>query len=671
MPLAHPSPHCLRRRRRRHERRRLPLGRLALLAASAVLSARTTAGVVPAGAARPGASPSVTAPATAEPSGAAARPSARRAIPSPPARAWPSRPARQVACGVGDGARPVRRPRATAGAPSPAAVATARGRHRGRDVRPAGPAAAHGLTGGGRRADRARPGPRRVPVVSYVPPVDAPVVDPFRPPLVPWGPGNRGLEYDTAPGDLVWASGDGVVTFAGQVGGMLHVTVAHADGLRTGYSFLDDVAVTAGQAVRQGDTVGHAGTTFHFGARIGTAYVDPAALFDPGATVVELLPYEVPPGSSPEHELDLIEQAFARDRGLPHLGLGHGLDGLGGTYRWLHDRVDGLADALGDYSLPGRSLRLALDLGERLFFPGPCSHGAPPPAPAAGGHRVAVTVAGLGSTSDTAAIDGLRSGELGYHGDAVLRFSYAGGAVPDAAEVAGRFGVPTHPYASADTQGDLRGTADKLADLVEQVLAADPAATVDVYAHSQGGLVARLALGRLEARGVDLRRLGLVATLATPHAGADLATSLRLAGGQATVDRALDIGTWAAGSSIDPDAVSVAQLDEESDVIGQLELSGVPDGVRLVSIAARGDMVVASPRTEVEGATNVTVPVGGPHAHGDLVASSAATAALARALAGRPPACESVGDAVRDVVTGHAIAAVEDDAGLVASFLAP
>ena len=52
----------------------------------------------------------------------------------------------------------------------------------------------------------ARPGsdaidPSGQAVVSYQPPVDAPVTDPFRPPLTPYGPGNRGIDYATVPGD--------------------------------------------------------------------------------------------------------------------------------------------------------------------------------------------------------------------------------------------------------------------------------------------------------------------------------------------------------------------------------------------------------------------------------------------------------------------------------------
>jgi murein DD-endopeptidase MepM/ murein hydrolase activator NlpD len=133
--------------------------------------------------------------------------------------------------------------------------------------------------------------------VRYRPPVDAPVIDPFHLPTTPYGPGNRGLEYDTVPGVPVRASADGVVSFAGQVGGTLHVTVSHADGIRTSYSFLARIDVVLGQPVRQGQPVGAAGETFHFGARLGTAYLDPALLFGGAAVTVALLPLRPSPSA--------------------------------------------------------------------------------------------------------------------------------------------------------------------------------------------------------------------------------------------------------------------------------------------------------------------------------------------------------------------------------------
>jgi murein DD-endopeptidase MepM/ murein hydrolase activator NlpD len=67
----------------------------------------------------------------------------------------------------------------------------------------------------------------------------------------------------------VRASGDGTVVFAGAVAGTLHVTLSHADGLRTSYSFLATVEVVVGQRLRQGDRLGTSGDRFHFGVRSG------------------------------------------------------------------------------------------------------------------------------------------------------------------------------------------------------------------------------------------------------------------------------------------------------------------------------------------------------------------------------------------------------------------
>jgi murein DD-endopeptidase MepM/ murein hydrolase activator NlpD len=127
--------------------------------------------------------------------------------------------------------------------------------------------------------------------VGYQPPVDAPVVDPFRAPPAPWAAGNRGIEYATAPGTRVGAAADGTVVFAGMVGGTLHVVVRHADGIRTSYSFLRTLLVHRGDEVVQSGPVGTTGDRVHFGARIGDVYIDPALLFgDAGPPRVHLVP---------------------------------------------------------------------------------------------------------------------------------------------------------------------------------------------------------------------------------------------------------------------------------------------------------------------------------------------------------------------------------------------
>ena len=70
------------------------------------------------------------------------------------------------------------------------------------------------------------------PALTYIWPVQGTIVDHFRPPAHEYGPGNRGLEFATQPGSSFWAAARGVVSFAGPVGGRLHVTVSHPDGLR-------------------------------------------------------------------------------------------------------------------------------------------------------------------------------------------------------------------------------------------------------------------------------------------------------------------------------------------------------------------------------------------------------------------------------------------------------
>src|SRR5687768_9438739 len=95
--------------------------------------------------------------------------------------------------------------------------------------------------------------------VSYVPPVDGEVRDGFRPPSSRYSAGNRGVDYDTEPGDIVRAAADGEVVYAGAIGSTSHVVVLHADGIRTSYSFLAGASVRRGDDVLQGDAIGSAG----------------------------------------------------------------------------------------------------------------------------------------------------------------------------------------------------------------------------------------------------------------------------------------------------------------------------------------------------------------------------------------------------------------------------
>ena len=125
-------------------------------------------------------------------------------------------------------------------------------------------------------------------VVRYRRPLRAPLVDRFRFDDGRYGPGNRGWEYATPPGTPVRAVAPGVVAFAGFVAGERYVSVLHSDGIRSTYSYLRSVEVTAGDRVAAGDVVGATGPRFQIGFRRGDVYLDPASLFGDG--VARLVP---------------------------------------------------------------------------------------------------------------------------------------------------------------------------------------------------------------------------------------------------------------------------------------------------------------------------------------------------------------------------------------------
>lgn len=138
-------------------------------------------------------------------------------------------------------------------------------------------------------------GPATYPPVSpgtYVRPVDRPVLDPFRLPQGQYGPGNRGIEYDTSTGDPVRAIGAGRVAFAGQVAGRLVVSIVHPDGRRSSLVGLASISVRAGQLVARGTLVGTAAPNLHLGLREGQRYVDPAPFLSGGPRRAVLVPVD-------------------------------------------------------------------------------------------------------------------------------------------------------------------------------------------------------------------------------------------------------------------------------------------------------------------------------------------------------------------------------------------
>lgn len=499
----------------------------------------------------------------------------------------------------------------------------------------------------------------------YVPPVEAVVSDPFRAPATPYGSGNRGLEYDTPTGTVVRAAGDGEVTFAGPVAGSLHVTILHPDGVRTTYSFLAHIAVVVGQRVRQGDAVGRTAGPLHFGARRGDAYFDPASLFERAPVRVRLVAFDDPPGLGMVGERSAISQLIG--------GAGPLVGAGGAAAAWLRGEGGALVRAVGHYGsrfsypmalVDGSTTLLDAWTRSRQIAGRPCSDSAVDPA-APPERRFAVLVAGLGSNSGRASVDDVPTGSLGYASADVIRFSYAGGRVPDATDAIAT--VPARAYDPADTLTDLRAAGARLADLVEAVAAEVPGVPLDLIAHSQGGVVVRLGLLELERRhGIDwLERVGLVATLGTPHGGADLATAVGAWSATPSGAAVLSGLAVVTAQEIEPDATSVGQLAETSDLVAELAAHPVPDVVHAVSVAARGDLIVPLPRTAAPGMEEVVVPLSGPEAHSELPGSTAATRELALALAGLPPGCQSFRRALLDQGIGESIAVAEDLVGAV------
>jgi len=114
-------------------------------------------------------------------------------------------------------------------------------------------------------------------------PVVGPVIRGFDPPDSPYSSGHRGIDIAVSFGTPVVAPGDGLVAFAGSVGGSLYVSIDHVGGLRSTFSWLSSRVVRTGDLVSEGQLigytgVGHSGSVvphLHFGMRILDAYVNP------------------------------------------------------------------------------------------------------------------------------------------------------------------------------------------------------------------------------------------------------------------------------------------------------------------------------------------------------------------------------------------------------------
>jgi hypothetical protein len=478
--------------------------------------------------------------------------------------------------------------------------------------------------------------------LGYRPPVEAEVVDPFRPPPHRFGAGNRGIDYATEPGTPVTAAARGVVAFAGSVGGSLHVTVLHPDGVRTTYSFLRSVSVRRGERVERGQEVGRAGARLHFGARLGEDYLDPRSLLSGSRARARLVPDdEVRPAGR------ATEQALVRDllRRIGHAAEAGIRVTAGLTAEAAKEYVANLARGhrelaewlafVGELS-PAGWVQLGAEVAAASDDGCTPAERAPPPL---GRRRLLVLVGGLGSSSASAGVDALDSRALGYDDADVHRFSYRGGTVAE------------RPYRARDTAGDLGEAGARLARLLRRLADDHPGVPIDVVAHSQGGLVARAALARARAP----TEVQTLVTLGTPHRGADLAVSVLVARGNPSVRGGEDLLRALRLTEVGGEAPALRQLVPGSEFLRDLARRPLPPGVRVTSVAGRADVVVASPRSRLPGAHNVVVTVDGLHDHSALPRSGAVQREVALAVAGLPPTCRSRADVAVDALVARAV----------------
>jgi murein DD-endopeptidase MepM/ murein hydrolase activator NlpD len=137
------------------------------------------------------------------------------------------------------------------------------------------------------------PGPHAPAYGTYAWPVRGPVIRGFEAPPDPYSAGHRGIDIGAPFGTDIVAAQDGVVAFAGSVAGNLFISIDHPDGVRTTYSWVSAVAVAQGDQVTRGEVIGQSGhghpeiatPHLHFGARVGTTYIDPLLLLSAGSVV--------------------------------------------------------------------------------------------------------------------------------------------------------------------------------------------------------------------------------------------------------------------------------------------------------------------------------------------------------------------------------------------------
>jgi hypothetical protein len=556
---------------------------------------------------------------------------------------------------------------------------------------------------------------------GWLRPVDGAVVEPFDAPSSPYAAGHRGVDFAAAPGTAARAANDGVVSFAGSVADTLHVTITHAGGLRTSYSFLSSVAVHEGQRVARGDEVGltggvgpdHDGSTLHFGLRVGDRYVDPMLLFRPSdlTKIVRLVPAGEPAETpwSPSGERRALETSLRLpvpgggvgaaaasgdtcDTGVPLIGgaldaacdlgswLGHsagaavdaGVRFLDATTGLASDALTGLratahaavasmrtlSDELARAAAATPAGGMALDLVNiGRRFAGTVTADCSDDAPDANGTG--------GSAHRVMVVAGINSGGAAWDREPTVALDVQGlGYHVDEGEVRYfSYAADGGAYTAADTHGPIEVAAVRLAAQLRAMQREQPGREVDLIAHSQGGIVVDEFLSHLYQPGDrTLPPLGNVVTLSSPHEGAPLATAGRELRATHLGRAALD-AVERISSIPPPSSRAVQELAEGSPLLDHLWDQGMPEHFDITTIGATEDVVVPATNISVPGATETVAPVNSFGQHSAIVRAPDALRAVRAALEGRAPPCVSLLTAVRSSVAPVVISRVSHDLG--------
>jgi hypothetical protein len=563
--------------------------------------------------------------------------------------------------------------------------------------------------------------------VGWLRPVAGAVVHPFEQPDSIYGPGHRGADLAAAPGTQVHVANDGVVSFAGSVAGTSHVTVTHAGGLRTSYSFLSSVAVRTGETVARGDVLGatggvgpeHDGSVLHLGLRVGDRYVDPMQLFRPDdlTRLVHLVPADEPAESawSPATERRMLQISLRLpvagrvgatgpyttaddcDTDLPLIG--DAVDAVCDVGSWLGGHAGAAVDAGIHF------LDLATDLADdalaalRTSVHGTVSELRSLAAVAAStlartpGGQVALDVVAIGrrfadtlsaNCSDAPPADGTggsthrvmvvaginSSGAAWDLGPTVDLDVDALGYHQDEGEVRYfSYADDGGAYTRADTHRPLIESARLLAAQLRQMQHEQPGREVDLIAHSQGGVVVDVFLARFYRPGDrSFPPLGNVVTLSSPHEGAPLATVGQQVRATRKGGAVLDVLEHVS-SLPSPSTPAVQDLTEGSSVIRAVQAGGVPAHFDYTTIGATEDLVVPATNISLRGATETVAAVNDVNEHRAIVHAPDALRAVRAALEGRPPPCVGVATALRSAVAPVLITRFEHTAGDDADFV--